>query len=42
MAIVDVEISSGYVFAELKDPESVIERHEIRGSSVIVYINGAS
>ena len=38
MAIVDVEIPSGYECVEYKDP-GVIERHEIRGDNAVFYIN---
>jgi CD109 antigen len=39
MAIVDVEIPSGYVFITYSDPSRVIERQETRGSNAIFYIS---
>ena len=39
MAIVDVEIPSGYVFTGHDDVSGVIERREARGSNVVFYIN---
>ena len=39
MAIVDVEIPSGYVFDKLYDPSKVVQRHEVRGSNAVFYIN---
>ena len=42
MAIVDVEIPSGYVFITYSDPSRVIERQETRGSNAIFYISAVS
>ena len=42
MAIVDVEIPSGFVYTGFSDSRRVIERQEIRGSNAIFYISGVS
>ena len=39
MAIVDVEIPSGYVFVQYSDSRRVVERQETRGSNAIFYIS---
>ena len=39
MAIVDVEIPSGYVFTDYYDYNGVVERRDVRGSNVVFYIN---
>ena len=42
MAIVDVEIPSGYVYVQYSDFRGVIERQETRGSNAIFYISSVS
>ena len=42
MAIVDVEIPSGYVYIQYSDFRGVIERQETRGSNAIFYISSVS
>ena len=39
MAIVDVEIPSGYVFTDYHDFNGVVERRDVRGSNIVFYIN---
>lgn len=42
MAIVDVEIPSGFQHVEHTDLDNAIERTDIRGDNAVFYINGVS
>lgn len=42
MAIVDVEIPSGYQYVEHTDISNAIERTDVRGDNAVFYINGVS
>lgn len=42
MAIVDVEIPSGYRYVEHTDLDDAVERTDVRGDNVVFYLNGVS